>query len=520
MRLLERGSLLISRWQRVRFERCLMSVTPQYASVDLGSNSFHLVMARIVDDELVILDKLKERVRLASGLNSENYLDESVQEQALKCLDRFGHRLAHLARGKVRVVGTNTLRKAKNAESFIQKAEAVLGHEIEIISGLEEARLIYKGVAQFLPSSEDRRLVIDIGGGSTECIIGRDLDILQADSFYMGCVEFTKHFFPRNSWSQKDFQAAVNAARLQIGPIQRKYKDLGWGHVFGSSGTINAVGEVLQANQFGSTITRSGIDWLFGYIQGARSAEALKLEGLKQDRVPVFVGGVCILWALFHGLKIKSMTPVSTALREGVLSELAGMAEFGDVREHSVARLVRRFAADVEHATLVKSVLKTIGPQFLSIWEMDTDVSLKLLDWAAELHEIGKSIQYSGYHKHSAYLVSNSHLAGFSRQDQNALSAMLLCHRRKLERGRVSEYVGQRTEEIVRLTVILRLAVLLCRTRSQRTRPNVGVSIDGAQLTLSFPKGYLDERPLTEADLAQEASYLKVAGIELRIGHD
>ena len=497
-----------------------MSVTPQYASVDLGSNSFHLVMARIVDGELVILDKLKERVRLASGLTEENFLNQAVQEQALTCLDRFGHRLAHLPRGKVRVVGTNTLRKAKNAELFIQKAEAVLGHEIEIISGLEEARLIYKGVAQFLPSSDERRLVVDIGGGSTECIIGRDLEILQADSFYMGCVEFTNHFFPRSSWSQKDFQAAVTAARLQIGPIQRKYKDLGWGHVFGSSGTINAVGEVLRANQFGSTITRSGIDWLFGYIQGARSAEALNLDGLKQDRVPVFVGGVCILWALFHGLKIESMTPVSTALREGVLAELAGMEESGDVREQSVSRLVRRFAADADHAALVKSVLKTIGPQFLSSWEMDPDVNLKLLDWAADLHEIGKSIQYSGYHKHSAYLVSNSHLAGFSRQDQNALSAMLLCHRRKLERGRITAFVGQRTEEIVRLTVILRLAVLLCRTRSQIARPSVDVNIVGDVLTLSFPIGYLNERPLTAADLAQEADLLKVAGIDLRIDQD
>ena len=494
-----------------------MSVTPQYASVDLGSNSFHLVMARIVDDELIILDKLKERVRLASGLNSENFLNQAVQDEALACLDRFGHRLAHLPRSKVRVVGTNTLRKAKNAESFIEQAEAVLGHEIEIISGLEEARLIYKGVAQFLPRSEERRLVVDIGGGSTECIIGHDLEVLQADSFYMGCVEFTNHFFPRRSWSQKDFQDAVTAARLQIGPVQRKYKGIGWGHVFGSSGTINAVGEVLRANHFGSTITRSGIDWLYGYIQGARSSDALKLDGLKQDRVPVFVGGVCILWALFHGLKIESMTPVSTALREGVLAELAGLEESGDVREQSVSRLVRRFAADAEHATLVKSVLKTIASQFLTSWEMDTASNFKLLDWASELHEIGKSIQYSGYHKHSAYLVSNSHLAGFSRQDQNALSAMLLCHRRKLERERINGYVGQRTEEVMKLTVILRLAVLLCRTRSQRARPDVGVMVDAEVISLDFPNGYLDERPLTAADLAQEGTFLNQAGFELRI---
>ena len=494
-----------------------MSVTPQYASVDLGSNSFHLLMARMVDGELVILDKLKERVRLASGLNRENYLSQKAQDEALACLDRFGHRLAHLPKGKVRVVGTNTLRKANNTESFVKQAEAVLGHEIEIISGLEEARLIYKGVAQFLPSSPERRLVIDIGGGSTECIIGQDLDVLHADSFYMGCVEYTKQFFPKKSWSQKDFQAAVTAARLQIGPIQRKYKGIGWTHVFGSSGTINAVGEVLSANHFGSAITRSGIDWLYGYIQGARSAEALQLAGLKQDRIPVFVGGVCILWALFHGLKIESMTPVATALREGVLSELAGLAEAGDIREESVSRLVRRFAADVKHASLVKSVLKTLAPQFLEQWDMNSEANRKLLDWGAELHEIGKSIQYSGYHKHSAYLVSNSHLAGFSRQDQSALSAMLLCHRRKLEAARIDAYVGHRTDEVLRMTVILRLAVLLCRTRSKRARPRVGVTIEENRLRLSFPSGYLDERPLTAADLAQEAGLLKAAGFDLEI---
>lgn len=489
----------------------------EYASVDLGSNSFHLVMARMVDDEMFIVDKLKERVRMAAGLTSKNNLTVKMQDEALKCLERFGHRLAHLPKENVRIVGTNTLRKARNADAFIEKAEACIGHKIEIISGLEEARLIYLGVNRSLPKSDERRLIVDIGGGSTECIIGEQDEIVQADSFYMGCVEFTKMFFSNAKWSSRDFERAVTAARLQVGPIQRTYKSLGWATAFGSSGTIAAIGEILRENNFGPVITRSGIDWLFGYMQGAKSLDALELKGLSQDRAPVFVGGVCILWALFHSLKIKALVPVSSALREGVLFELADLAAHEDIRERSVTRMVRRFSTDVHHGQNVRSVVDNIGPQLLEAWGLYSEQNLKLLDWAAQLHEIGKSIQYSGYHKHSAYLVKNTHLAGFSRQEQNCVAAIVLCHRRKIDEIRIRPLVGYRAPEIVKLSVVLRLAVLLCRTRSKRARPNVHATVSGSRIVLTFPYGYLDERPLTKADLAQESDLLESVGLRLKV---
>lgn len=494
-----------------------MSESREYASVDLGSNSFHLVLARMVDDELHVVDKLKERVRLAAGLTSKNNLTADIQQKALECLERFGHRLAHLPKDRVRVVGTNTLRKAKNVESFLAKAESCLGQKVEIISGLEEARLIYLGVQSSLPKTSERRLIVDIGGGSTECIVGQEDDIVQADSFYMGCVEFTTRYFSKAKWSRSDFEKAVTAARLQVGPIQRKYKSLDWTNVYGSSGTISAIGDILRMNHFGPTITRSGIDWLYGYMQGARSLDSLELDGLKPDRAPVFVGGVCILWALFHSLKIKAMVPVATALREGVLCELADVASHADIRERSVTRMVKRFSADSAHAQNVRSVIRNIGPQLLNDWGIELNHSLKILDWSAQLHEIGKSIQYSGYHKHSAYLVKNSHLAGFSRQEQNTVAAILLCQRRKIEHERIRALVGQRAAEVAKMSVILRLAVLLCRTRSKRPRPQVSAAVEGGQVVLTFPPGYLDDRPLTKADLEQESGLLQPIGLRLQV---
>ena len=253
----------------------------------------------------------------------------------------------------------------------------------------------------------------------------------------MGCVEYTARFFSDEKWTSRDFDRAVTAARLQVGPIQRKYKSLGWTNVYGSSGTIAAIGDILRANQFGNTITRSGIDWLYGYMQGAKSLKSLELEGLKPDRAPVFVGGVCILWALFHSLKIKSMMPVSAALREGAyLCELADVESHEDIRQRSVTRLVRRFSTDSAHAENVRSVIANIGPQLLEGWGILTENNMRILDWAGQLHEIGKSIQYSGYHKHSAYLVRHTHLPGFSRQEQNCLAAVVLCHRRKIDHDR------------------------------------------------------------------------------------
>ena len=488
----------------------------EFAAVDLGSNSFHLVLARVENGELTIVDKLKERVRLASGLDEKGYLSEASQSEALLCLERFGHRLAHIDKSHVRVVGTNTLRKAKNADTFVQSAEKVIGQQVEIISGLEEARLIHSGVANLFSQTGENYLIVDIGGGSTECIIGRDRKMHHADSFYMGCVEFSNQYFSKSKWSRKDFDRAVTAARLQMGPVQRVYRELGWTRAFGSSGTINAVSEILNHQGFGQVITRSGIDWLFGYLQGAKSVDALDLPGLKPERAPVIVGGVCILWALFHSLKLREMHPVQTALREGVLNELANIEGQSDVREHSVSNLMKRYSVDETHAALVVSVVNNIGPALLGAWTLDADEYLPLIRWAAQLHEIGKCVQYSGYHKHSAYLVSNSHLAGFDKHRQQILAAMLLVHRRKIDVDRLTPFVGDLAVDVAKMSTILRLSVLLCRTRSDRARPHVDVKLEQDRIELLFPTGYLETRPLTRADLEQENVWLRQIGLSVK----
>ena len=492
-----------------------MSNGEEYAAVDLGSNRFHLITARLVDEEVVIIDKIKERVRLAAGLRKDMTLSPESQKRALDCLELFGHRLAHIKASNIRVVGTNTLRKSKKSQDFISKAEAALGRRIEVISGLEEARLIHVGVTHFLPSSTHRHLVIDIGGGSTECVVGEGDSILKAHSFYMGCVEYTTRYFNKPKWTHKDFEKAVTAARLQISPIQRQYRELEWSEVYGSSGTINAIGEILQANHFGSQITRSGIDWLFGYVQGAKSIEGLELDDLKPDRAPVFVGGVCILWSLFNAFKIETLTPVSTALREGVLCEVAQLSKVSDLRDQSVQRFMKRFAVDEAHAHRVCTVIDIIGPSLLKEWELNQSSYLQLLHWSAQLHEIGKSIQYTGYHKHSAYLVNHGYLAGFSKQEQSTMAALLACHRRKLSPSKIEAILGRSSDEIIKLVVILRLAVLMCRTRSKRPRPQVVAHATEQGVHLCFPKEYFKSRPLTFADLEQECELLKNVGIKL-----
>jgi len=483
-----------------------------YASVDLGSNSFHLLVVED-DGKMQVVDKLHDRVRLASGLTPDLEIKPEVRQRALNCLNMFGHRLARLRPENVRAVGTNTLRKMKDSAQFLDEAQKALGYPIEIISGIEEARLVYGGVVNTLPELDEMRLVIDIGGGSTECILGRGVNILRADSLYMGCVEYTNRFFRDGNLTPKKMNQAITAARLELGSVHRVYKSDGWARAYGSSGTIKAVQEILENHrEEPGVITCGGLQWLVDEIGRAGHVDALMLNGLKPERAQVFAGGVCILQGIFRSLKLESMEASSAALREGVVFELIGRASRGDIRDETVDALCRRYSTDHAHADHVEELVTAMAHQCIDEWSLPMPQTLSLLKWGARLHEIGKSVSYRGYHKHGAYLIEHTEMHGFSRQLQRVLSALILGQRRKFPIREMKRLVGRDLEVAVRLSILLRLAIRLYRTRSRQKRPIPQVHITSDGLHLTFPPDWLSERPLTVADLKIEAARIHTAG--------
>lgn len=477
-----------------------------YAAVDLGSNSFHMKVARVHDGQIQIVDRIKERVRLAAGLDSAHRLSEESQWRALAALRRFGQRLEELAPEHVRVVGTNTLRKAINRATFLAQAEEALGHPVEVISGHEEARLVYLGVTRGIEDDGGRRLVVDIGGGSTECIVGDGDEVIRADSLYMGCVSYTQRFFANGRITAKALDEAVIATRLELGPVHRLYRDLGWAVCYGSSGTINAVQTVITENGWGDhEITKAGLDKLGAALVAAGSISNLDLPGLKPERRDVLVGGYAVLRGVFRALRIERMQASKSALREGVIVDLLGREAEQDVRERAVVRLATRFGADTDQAGRVAWMAEHLLRQAAPAWGLDADEAGRHLRWAASLHEIGKAVAFNGHHKHGAYLVAHADMPGFNQGEQALLAALVLGHRRKYKRERMTELGVRRFDYIEKLTMLLRLAVSLNRTRSPNRRPEVALRIEGDRLVLDFPERWLVERPLTRADLETEA---------------
>ncbi len=487
-----------------------------YAAVDLGSNSFHLVVARVVDGEVHVLDKLKDRVRLAAGLDADGNLDAAAQQRALDSLARFNQRLRVVSPEQLRAVGTNTLRKAHGAADFLARAEAALGHPIAIISGQEEARLVYKGVCHDLQDTGARRLVVDIGGGSTEVIVGEGVHILRADSLFMGCVGYTLRFFPDGQLTDAAFDRATVAARLELGAVKRLYRSLGWVNAYGSSGTINAVQTVLQANGWcDHCVTTEGLGRLRRAMVEAGSIDALSLPGLKPERAQVLPGGFAVLDAVLRSLHVPQMVAAQGALREGVLLELLAAAGARDVRDDTVRRLRDRYHADALQAERVERLALQLLAQVDRAWGLDDGESAQILRWGAQLREIGMAISYAGYHRHGAYLIENSDMPGFSRGDQWLLAALVLGQRRRFHIDRFRQLTGQQYPRALRLALLLRLAARLNRTRSPRPRPWIDLQVDDAAVHLTFPADWLDDRPLTRADLEGEVRYFAEVGYQL-----
>ncbi len=489
------------------------------AAVDLGSNSFRMVIARVVNDELRPMDQLREGVRLAECLDHRQRLTAEGKNRALNCLLKFGQRLRDFPHGNVRAVGTNTLRKARNTGDFLDQAETALGHRIEIISGQEEARLIFLGASHSLAGGRPmKRLVVDIGGGSTECIVGEAFEPIRAESMYMGCVGYTLAFFPGGKINRKRLRRAETAARLELRPVESDFRYVGWEQCAGASGTVQAVAEILRQNDWSDRgITSEGLQKLRRAILGVDHVDSLVLKGLKTDRAKVLPGGVAILSAIFESLGIERMVVSSGALREGVLYDLLGRIRHEDARDRTIQRFIEQYHVDVPQSRRVRATALRCLDQVVEAWNLDPESSRAFLTWAASLHEIGLGIAHSGFHKHSAYLIDHSDMPGFSVQDQRLLALLIRGARRKFPKALFAELPSRMAEESVRLCVLLRLACLLNRSRSQRTLPEITFEAGKRKIAMAFPKDWLTAHPLTDADLEQEKIYLRAAGLKLRV---
>jgi exopolyphosphatase/guanosine-5'-triphosphate,3'-diphosphate pyrophosphatase len=492
--------------------------TQTVAAVDLGSNSFHLIVAQMGPGELKTVDRLKEMVRLAGGLRPDKTLDPETQERALACLERFGQRLRELPPDRVRAVGTNTLRSARDGEDFLARAELALGQPIEVVSGREEARLIYLGVAHSLAVDPDsRRLVMDIGGGSTELITGEGYRPTRMESLYMGCVSLTREHFPDGKLTAKAFRRAETAARQELEPHEQAFRRIGWDEVVGASGTIRAAAKVAAAGGWSEgELTAEALERMTAAMVDIGKVDKLdKLKGLGADRAPVFAGGVAILRATFDALGIERMLAAEGALREGLLHDLVGRIRHEDVRETSVAALARRYHVDEPHGERVANTAAGLLAHAAPGWALPPDWAEPYLRWAALVHEIGLDIAHSGYHKHGAYVLDNADLLGFTRQEQDLLAALVRNHRRKFTTKTFAELPGRWQVPARRLAVLLRLAAVLHRNRSPDPLPEPAVTANGDHLHLAFPAGWLDDHPLTRADLEQEAEFLADADFTL-----
>lgn len=494
-------------------ERSTTGSERQLAALDLGSNSFHLLVAQESNGRLQVVDRIKEMVRLAAGLGDDKTLSADVVQRALECLDRFSQRLRGLDPEDIRVVGTNTLRKATNAQSFLDAAERILGTEVEIISGREEARLIYLGVSHALEDTAERRLVVDIGGGSTELILGKRFRAELMESLYMGCVGMTRRCFADGKLRAGQFKEAINLARQELEPVEQAYNDAGWDLAIGASGTILAVQDILTAlDPDTSSITLDGLKTIRKALIDTRQIDKINLPGLPSERAPVFAGGLAVLFGIFESLGIDRMQATSGALREGLIYDLLGRVKHQDVRETTVQDLVSRYHIEPTHGRRVRETAISLLAQAAMPWGLTEPTDKLLLGWAADLHEIGMDIAHSQYHKHGGYLLENMDMAGFSRLDQHHLAVLVRAHRRKFPVDDV-----EMPTRLRRLAILLRLSVVLHRSRTSDPLPHVSLTVEDSRIRLEFPNRWLNRHPLTRLDLEQEASYLKAIDHSLTI---
>ena len=486
----------------------------EIAAVDLGSNSFRLQLARVVDDHLIFHDSLREVVRLGAGLSDDKTLSDEALARAVDCLKRFGERLRGLPPQAVRAVATNTFRVAKNAPELLKAAQEALGFPIEIIAGREEARMIFVGVSHSLPKADHKRLVIDIGGGSTEFIIGEGLEPLEMESLYMGCVSYSLRYFSDGKITEDAFERAQIAAATEIQTISKKFKSKHWQEAVGSSGTARTLGEVLRLNGLtDGAVTLDGLYQLRQLLIKFKEIKRIELNGLSADRAAVISGGLAIMLAAFEGLNIDKLTVANSALREGVLYELLGRMQHDDTRDLTVNSFMRRYHVDRDQVKRVQALALVLLSQVEHKLSMDVTVAKQYLLWASKLHEIGVSIAHGGYHKHSAYIIENADMPGFSKMEQESLGFLVRAQRRSLAKLQMPALSDDRTV----LVMIFRLAVLFHRNRLDITPPELNLAWHKVGFGLDVEPGWLAKNPLTDAELASEVVYWEDLNITLSL---
>ncbi len=487
------------------------------AALDLGSNSFHMIIAeQDATGGLNVIDRVKEMVRLNAGLDESGNLSEESQRNAIDCLQRFRQRLQDIPSRQVRAVGTNTFRAAHNSTEFIRRAEATLGHHISIISGHEEARLIYLGAAFSLETHGQRRLVIDIGGGSTELIIGSGHDAQIMDSLYMGCVSMTRKCFPEGMITAENLQRARAAAAQELEPVVGKYLGAAWEEVVGTSGSIRAVDNLSRSlGVRHDWVSPESFDCIEAWL--LERGHANRLDLVPEQRRPVFAGGYAIISSIFRILKLERVDCASGALREGVLYDLNGRLRDLDSRDRGVMAMVARFNLDRTQAERVEKTCMFLLDPVRKSWNLEEIIWRKLLSWACMLHEIGTAIAFSQNHKHGGYIIENADINGFSRQQQRVLSLLVRSHRQKFPLALFDEVPDDTREQTIHAAMLLRLAMAFNRGRTHTVQPSIRLTAARHQLVLGLEKEWCDHHPLTMMDLETEVHYLAQVGFDLKI---
>nr|WP_252180617.1 exopolyphosphatase [Endozoicomonas sp. 4G] len=485
---------------------------PLVAAIDLGSNSFHMIVAKVEQGEIRPIERLGEKVQLAAGLSKDDRLSEQAMTRGLNCLAQFAQYMSGRRFQALRVVGTNALRKAKNSGDFVAKAEKILNHPIEIIAGREEARLIYLGVAQTQSDDNDRRVVIDIGGGSTELIIGERFEPRLLESLHMGCVAYTDRFFSGGELSSERFQSAYYAARLELLNIEQAYKKLGWVDTVGSSGSIRAVSTILSAMGHGEVITREKMELLKSRILEFSHTGRVRFPSLKPDRQAIFPAGMAILMACFDAFEIERMHYSDGALREGVLYDMLGRDRHEDVRGRTLSALMERYHVDRTNAEGINRYSLACFDQVSQSWRLEAS-DRELLNWASLLCEVGLDISHSQYNRHGAYLIQHSDLMGFNKEQQRKLALLVHGHRRTLPKGLLEH---SDSHLLLKLTVLLRTAIVLNHIRDG-TFSHYDLTAGNRTLKVSFEPDWLRDHPLTAADFEREKMYLNKVGFKLTV---
>ncbi len=485
-----------------------------YAAIDLGSNSFHLLVANFKSGQIFPIDSVKHMVRLAAGLDENKNISPEYLAKAYESLQSMSERIQNIPDSQIRIVGTNTLRVAKNARQFLEQAEQILGHEIEIISGREEARMLYLGVAQSTSDNPARKLVMDIGGGSTELIIGDGMKPEKRESLYMGCVSYTKQYFKQGIINQANWNRAVIHALQELNPFVQSFKNQGWNHSVGASGTMRATAAILEANQWApSGITLEGIEQMknrcfeLGHIDQLNT-----LDGLSEERRPVFIGGLAIVYALMKTFSIEQMDVSGGALREGLIYEMLDGPKHISVTKRSIRKLCEQFTVDMIHAENVQRHSEDLLAKLNIKIKKRT---LGLLNGAIKLHEIGLSIAHSQYHKIGAYVIQNADMPGFSNQHKLTMATLVRLHRRKISKSALAALTPRQYELVIPLLVVMRLSVVFARNRHFEPVPIEVMHWENDIIELKINAEWLVDHPLIKADLKDEVKRLQTIGLEL-----